>query len=85
VSEKDLKLRLLYFEERLQEAKRKYAAKEPHPRNFDAGYTTEILKGWPESIALINERILGIQFQLRAKFSNQSSRATTTPETTANS
>jgi len=46
-------------------------AKEPHPWSFDQGYTKEILKSWPESIALINERILGIQFQLKAKFSNR--------------
>jgi hypothetical protein len=71
MSEENLKLRLVYFEQRLEEAKRKYAAKEPHPRSFDQGYTKEILKSWPESIALINERILGIQFQLRGKFSNR--------------
>jgi hypothetical protein len=71
MSEEDLKLRLVYFEQRLEEAKRKHAAKEPHPRSFDQGYTKEILKNWPESIALIKERILSIQFQLRAKFSSR--------------
>jgi hypothetical protein len=70
MSEENLKLRLVYFEQRLEEAKRKHAAKEPHPRSFDQGYTKEILKSWTESIALINERILGIQLQLKAKSSH---------------
>jgi hypothetical protein len=65
VSKEDLKQRLIYFERRLEEAKRKNAAKEPHPRNFDAGYTTDTFKTWVESIALINERIAGIKNQLR--------------------
>jgi hypothetical protein len=67
VSEENLKQRLVYFEGRLEEAKRRYAAKELYSRNFTKGFTTETLKSWPDSIALINERILGIQFQLRAK------------------
>jgi len=67
VNRDNLNRRLLYFEERLEEAKRKRAAKEPHPRNFDEGYTTETFKTWPESIALINERIASIKFQMRAK------------------
>jgi len=65
VSEENLKQRLIYFEKRLEEAKRKSAAKEPHPRNFDAGYTTDTFKTWVESIALINERIDSIKNQLR--------------------
>ncbi|MEO6805974.1 MAG: hypothetical protein ABI286_03030 [Edaphobacter sp.] len=60
----NLKERLAYFERRLEEAKRKNAAKEPHPRNFDAGYTTETFKTWVESIAVINERISRIKDQL---------------------
>ncbi|MGH9596418.1 MAG: hypothetical protein ACRD3K_06430, partial [Edaphobacter sp.] len=60
----NLKERLAYFEQKLEEAKRKSAAKEPHPRNFDAGYTTEIFKTWVESIAVINERISRIKSQL---------------------
>jgi len=70
MSVENLKLRLVYFEQRLEEAKRRHVAKEPHPRNFDQGYTKEILKSWPESIALINERILGVHFQLRTIFSS---------------
>jgi hypothetical protein len=65
VSKENLAQRLIYFEKRLEEAKRKNAAKEPHPRNFDAGYTTDTFKTWVESIALINERIEGIKDQLR--------------------
>ena len=71
MNEENLKLRLVYFEQRLEEAKRKHAVKEPHPRSFDQGYTKEILKSWPESIVLVKECILGIQFQLRAKFSSR--------------
>jgi hypothetical protein len=66
VSQENLKQRLAYFEERLEEAKRRNAAKEPHPRTFDAGYTTETFKTWVESIAVINERIAGIKAQLKA-------------------
>jgi hypothetical protein len=66
VSQENLKQRLAYFEERLEEAKRRNAAKEPHPRSFDAGYTTETFKTWVESIAVINERIAGIKAQLKA-------------------
>ena len=67
MSQENLKQRLAYFEERLEEAKRRNAAKEPHPRTFDAGYTTETFKTWVESIAVINERIAGIKAQLNAK------------------
>ncbi len=66
MSQENLKQRLAYFEERLEEAKRRNAAKEPHPRSFDAGYTTETFKTWVESIAVINERIAGIKAQLKA-------------------
>ena len=66
MSQENLKQRLAYFEERLEEAKRRNAAKEPHPRTFDAGYTTETFKTWVESIAVINERIAGIKAQLKA-------------------
>jgi hypothetical protein len=66
VSKENLKQRLAYFEQRLEEAKRNNAAKLPHPRTFDAGYTTEIFKTWVESIAVINERITGIKAQLNA-------------------
>jgi hypothetical protein len=62
--EDNLKERLEYFEERLAEAKRKFAAKEPHPRTFDAGYSTETFKTWAESIAVIKERIARIEDQL---------------------
>jgi hypothetical protein len=67
VSKENLKQRLAYFEQRLEEAKRNNAAKLPHPRTFDAGYTTEIFKTWVESIAVINERIAGIKAQLNAQ------------------
>jgi hypothetical protein len=65
VSQSNLKDRLAYFEGRLEEAKRRSAAKEPHPRDFDAGYTTATFKTWGESIAVIKERIVGIQRQLK--------------------
>jgi hypothetical protein len=71
MSEENLKLRLLYFEKRLEEAKRKHAAKESPPRSFDQGYTKEILTSWPESIAFINKQILSIQFQLKGKSPKQ--------------
>ncbi len=64
MSDKNLKERLAYFEDRLQEAQRRSAAKEPHPRTFDAGYTTETFKTWGESIAVLKERIAGIKGQL---------------------
>jgi hypothetical protein len=65
MSEANLKERLAYFEGRLAEAQRRSAAKEPHPRTFDAGYTTDTFKTWAESIALIKQRIAGIQEQLK--------------------
>jgi hypothetical protein len=64
VSDANLRERLAYFEERLREAQRRLAAKEPHPRTFDAGYTTETYKTWGESIAVLKERIAGIKSQL---------------------
>lgn len=66
VSHTNLKSRLAYFEGRLEEAMRRSAAKEPHPRDFDSGYTTETFKTWGESIAIIKERIVGIQRQLNS-------------------
>jgi hypothetical protein len=66
VSTENLNQRLAYFEGRLEEAKRRNAAKEPHPRTFDSGYTTDTFKTWAESIAVINERIAGIKAQLKA-------------------
>ena len=65
VNQANLKNRLAYFEGRLEEARRRSAAKEPHPRDFDAGYTTSTFKTWGESIAVIKERIDGIQRQLK--------------------
>jgi hypothetical protein len=67
MSNANSKSRLAYFEGRLEEAMRRSAAKEPHPRDFDSGYTTETFKTWRESIALIKERIIGIQRQLKAE------------------
>jgi hypothetical protein len=67
MSEENLRQRLAYFQERLEEAKRRHSAKEPHPRSFDAGYTTETFKTWGESIALINERLATINEQLKAE------------------
>ena len=64
MSEQNLKERLAYFEGRLREAQTRLAAKEPHPRTFDAGYTTEVFKTWGESIAVLKERIAGIKGQL---------------------
>lgn len=82
MNEENLKERLAYFQQRLEEAKRRHAAKEPHPRNFDSGYTTSIFKTWGESIALINERITSINNQLKAEVS-EASRAGETLETGA--
>jgi hypothetical protein len=66
MSQADLKQRLAYFEGRLLEAQSKAALKEPHPRNFDAGYTTEICKTWAETIKILNLRIAGIKDQISA-------------------
>jgi hypothetical protein len=66
VSDANLRERLAYFEGRLREAQNRLAAKEPHPRTFDAGYTTETFKTWNESIAVLKERIAGIKSQLGA-------------------
>jgi hypothetical protein len=67
MSEDNLRQRLAYFQQRLEEAKRRHSAKEPHPRTFDAGYTTETFKTWAESIAVINERLATINDQLKAE------------------
>jgi hypothetical protein len=67
VSYSNLQNRLAYFEGRLEEAKRRSAAKETHPRDFDSGYTTETFKTWNESIAIIKERIVGIQQQMKSE------------------
>jgi hypothetical protein len=67
MSDVNLQQRLLYFESRLEEAMRRSAAKEPHPRKFDAGYTTETFKTWAESISLIKERINGIRAQMETR------------------
>ena len=64
MSDINLQQRLLYFEKRLDEAVRRSAAKEPHPRKVDEGYTTETFKTWSESINLIKERINGIRGQM---------------------
>jgi hypothetical protein len=66
MNEENLRERLAYFQQRLEEAKRRHSAKEPHPRNFDAGYTTDTFKTWGESIALINARLASINNQLKA-------------------
>ena len=66
VSDTNLKSRLAYFEGRLEEALRRSAAKESHPRDFDSGYTTETFKTWRESIAVIKQRIVAIQQQLKS-------------------
>jgi hypothetical protein len=65
MSETDLKERLAYFERKLKEAQTKAALKEPHPRNFDAGYTTELCKTWSDTIKLLNSRIDGIKKQMK--------------------
>jgi hypothetical protein len=67
VSDANLRERLAYFEGRLLEAQSRSAAKEPHPRTFDAGYTTETLKTWGESIAILKERIAGIKNRLEGR------------------
>lgn len=67
MSNSNLQNRLAYFEGRLEEAKRRSAAKESHPRDFDSGYTTETFKTWNESIAIIKERIVGIQQKMKSE------------------
>ncbi len=67
MSKADLQERLAYFQGRLEEAQRRAAAKEPHPRTFDSGYTTEVYKTWNESIAVIKERIASILSQMTAE------------------
>jgi hypothetical protein len=67
VSNSNLQNWLAYFEGRLEEAKRRSAAKESHPRDFDSGYTTETFKTWNESIAIIKERIVGIQQKMKSE------------------
>jgi hypothetical protein len=67
MSEADLKQRLAYFQGRLEEAQRRSSAKEPHPRTFDAGYTTDTFKTWNESIAVIKERIASIIEQMNSQ------------------
>ena len=64
MSNSNLQERLVYFEHKLDEAKRRLVAKEPHPRTFDAGYTTETFKTWAESIHVLNDRIASIKQQL---------------------
>ena len=65
MSKENLKERLAYFERKLKEAQTKAALKEPHPRDFDAGYTTELCKTWADTIKLINTRISGIKEQMK--------------------
>ena len=67
MSDTNLEDRLAYFEGKLSEARSKLAAKEPHPRTFDAGYTTEKFKTWAESIGVLNDRIARIKEQLATR------------------
>ena len=61
----NLRTRLAYFEEKLEEAKLNFAAKESAPKTFSASFTTDPLKTWPEVIAVIKSRIADISEQLR--------------------
>jgi len=61
MSTEDLQQRLAYFEQRLAEATGMA------PKKFSEGFTTTPPKTWPEAIALIKERIAGIQKQLPGK------------------
>jgi hypothetical protein len=67
MSETDLRERLVYFEQRLNEAERMSVAKQPLPAKFSAGFTTERPKTWPETIKLIRERIASIQDQFKVE------------------
>ncbi len=67
MSKTDLNERLAYFQGRLEEAQRRSTAKEPHPRTFDSGYTTETFKTWNESIGVIKGRIASIVQQLNSQ------------------
>jgi hypothetical protein len=64
MTEIDLKERLAYFEQRLAEAQRMYAARETLPLKFSLGFTTEKLKTWSDTIRVIKERIVTIKGQL---------------------
>jgi hypothetical protein len=60
----DLRERLAYFEQRLAEAQRMYAARETLPLKFSLGFTTEKLKTWPDTIRVIKERIATVKNQI---------------------
>jgi hypothetical protein len=61
----NLNERLLYFEAKLKEAEARCAAREPHPRSFSAGYSTEVYKTWTYTIAVIKAKIATIKGQMR--------------------
>lgn len=61
----NLNERMLYFQAKLKDAQTRFAAREAHPRTFDAGYTTETFKTWPQTIDLIKERIATIKEQIK--------------------
>lgn len=67
MSQDDLRQRLAYFEEKLAEAERRAKAKEPFPKKFGSGFTTEPIKDWAAAIALLKERLAGIRRQLELK------------------
>jgi hypothetical protein len=70
INEDDLRQRLVYFEERLADAKRMSIAKEPLPAKFSEGFATDRPdrpKTWSDTIKLITERIAGIQDQFRVE------------------
>ena len=67
MSRENLVERLVDFEGKLKEALREALAKELRLRTFDAGYTTDTLKTWAESISLIEERISSVKKQLAVK------------------
>jgi hypothetical protein len=67
INEDDLRQRLIYFQRRLADAETMSIAKEPLPAKFSAGFTTEKLKTWPDTIKLIKERIAGVQDQFKVE------------------
>jgi hypothetical protein len=68
MTETDLKERLTYFEKRLAEAQRMYAARETLPLKFSLGFTTEKLKTWPDTIKVIKERITTVKDQIDSQY-----------------
>ena len=67
MNQDDLRQRLAYFEDKMEEALRRSKAKEPFSRKFSEGFTTEPIKDWRGAIEILGERLAGIRKQLEPK------------------